>query len=125
MRRYFSPLLVAAALSTVMAFAPAVAARPSSSLYSGPALTGPTVAHVGDAYTIDGSGFAPLSLVPLEIAEANGCCMALNMVADEYGRFSYRGDVWAPGTYTVRAWMPRNGNGRWHLAASWTFEAYP
>jgi hypothetical protein len=64
-------------------------------------------------------------VVPLEIAEAGGCCMALNMVADEYGRFSYTGEVWAPGTYRVRASVQRNGSGRWRVAASWSFEAYP
>jgi hypothetical protein len=64
-------------------------------------------------------------VVPLEIAEAGGCCIALNMVADAGGRFSYTGDVWAAGTYRVRASVTRNGSGRWRVAASWSFEAYP
>jgi hypothetical protein len=63
-------------------------------------------------------------MVPLEIAEADGCCIALNLVADSLGTFSYSGEVWAPGTYRVRALVPRNG-GRWRVAASWSFEAYP
>jgi len=46
------------------------------------------------------------------------------MVADDYGRFSYTDDVWAPGRYGVRAWVLRNGSGRWRLAAEWWFEAY-
>jgi hypothetical protein len=83
------------------------------------------VATVGDQYTVTGSGFFPGSLVPLEIAEADGCCIALNMVADAYGAFAYTGEVWAPGTYRVRAAVPRNGSGRWRIAASWSFEAYP
>jgi hypothetical protein len=80
---------------------------------------------VGATYTVSGCGFAPGSLVPLNVTEADGCCMALNMVADAYGRFSYTDDVWAPGTYGVRAWVLRNGSGRWRLAAEWWFEAYP
>jgi hypothetical protein len=110
------------ALAALAASGPA-AARPSS--MAGPLLTGPLVAHVGDFYTITGSGFAPGSVVPLEIAEADGCCIALNMVADDHGGFSYTGAVWAPGAYRVRALVPRNGSGRWRIVASWAFEAYP
>jgi hypothetical protein len=122
-RRYFSLMLIAAALSAVVATAPATAAKPSGATSSGPTLTGPTVAHVGETYTVNGSGFAPGSLVPLEIAEADGCCIALNLVADESGKFSYTGAVWAPGTYRVRALVKRNA--RWRVAAVWSFVASP
>jgi hypothetical protein len=117
-RHMFTAVL---ALALVVA-APAVA-RPSSS--TGSALVGPTVAHVGDRYTVIGTGFAPGSLVPLEIAEAGGCCIALNMLADGDGRFSYTGEVWATGAYRVRASAQRNGSGRWRVVASWSFDAYP
>jgi hypothetical protein len=122
-RRYFSLVLIAAALSAVVATAPASAAKPSGGTSTGPTLTGPTVAHVGETYTVNGSGFAPGSLVPLEIAEADGCCIALNLVADEYGKFSYTSDVWAPGTYRVRVLVKRNA--RWRVAAEWSFVASP
>lgn len=117
-------VLTAAMVVALLAAQPA-GAKPSYSYSAGPALSGPVAAKVGDRYTIVGSGFAPGSLVPLEVAEADGCCIALNMVADTSGSFSYASDVWAPGTYQVRASAPRNGSGRWRVAASWSFEAYP
>ena len=112
-----------AAMAVALLVAPPAGAKPSYS--AGPALSGPPVSWVGDQYTVAGSGFAAGSVVPLEIAEADGCCIALNMVADAYGGFSYTSEVWAPGTYRVRASVPRNGSGRWRIAASWSFEAYP
>lgn len=115
-------LFTAAMVVALLAAPPATAKR---SYAAGPALTGPVAAAVGEQYTVVGSGFAPGSLVPLEIAEADGCCIALNMVADAYGSFSYTGEVWSPGTYRVRAFVPRNGSGRWRAAASWSFEAHP
>ena len=121
MRRHFSLVLVVAALAALVAAAPAAAVKPTGSS-SSPTLTGPTVAHVGETYTVYGSGFAPGSLIPLEIAEADGCCIALNLVADESGKLSYTGDVWAPGTYRVRSLVKRNG--RWRVGAEWSFEAY-
>jgi hypothetical protein len=117
-RHLFTAVIVLA----VAAAGPAVA-KPVSR--TGPALSGPAVAQVGGQYTIVGSGFEPGALVPLEIGEADGCCIALNLVADAHGGFSYTSDVWAPGTYRVRASVPRNGSGRWRIAASWSFEAYP
>lgn len=123
MRRYFSLVLIAAASSAVVATAPASAAKPGGGTSTGPTLTGPTVAHVGETYTVNGSGFAPGSLVPLEIAEADGCCIALNLVADESGKFSYTGDVWASGTYRVRVLVKRNA--RWRVAAEWSVVASP
>ena len=119
--------LIAGVIVTVLALAgalPATAAKHGGAATAGPVLTGPASAHVGQTYTVTGSGFVPGSLVPLEIAEAEGCCIALNMVADAGGGFSYTGEVWAAGTYRVRALVPRNG-GRWRVAASWSFEAYP
>ena len=117
-------LVLAAALTAAVASAPAASARKGGTTVAAPTLSGPAVAHVGETYTVTGSGFAAGSLVPLELAEAGGCCIALNMVADLGGTFSYTGEVWAPGTYRVRALVPRNG-GRWRVAASWSFEAYP
>jgi hypothetical protein len=112
------------ALLAAVAAGPAAAAKRGAGATAGPALTGPAIAYVGATYTITGSGFVPGSLVPLEIGEASGCCIALNMVADEEGRFSYTGEVWAAGAYSVRALALRNG-GRWRVAASWSFQAYP
>lgn len=114
--------LFTAVMALALAAAAPAAARPAE---SGPALAGPSLAHVGETYTVAGSGFAPGGLVPLEIAEADGCCIALNMIADSTGWFSYTGVVWAGGTYRVRAFAPRNGSGRWRIAATWSFEAYP
>jgi hypothetical protein len=111
-------------IACLAAVVPAAAAKRGANATAGPALAGPAVAYVGETYTITGSGFAPGNLVPLEIGEASGCCIALNMVADEEGRFSYTGEVWAAGAYSVRALAPRNG-GRWRVAASWSFQAYP
>jgi hypothetical protein len=112
----------ALALAALLAAAPVSAARRTSST-TGSVLTGPVTVHVGELYTVYGSGFAPGAMVPLEIAEADGCCIALNMFADSDGRFAYTGEVWAPGSYSVRAFVERNG--RWRAAGSWSFEAYP
>jgi hypothetical protein len=122
LRRRLSMVVIGAMLATVTIAAPTAGARPGS---TGPTLSGPSGVLVGEMYTVNGSGFAPGSWVPLEITEAGGCCLALGMVADEYGRFAYTGPAWAPGTYRVRAAVQRNGNGRWRVAAEWTFEAYP
>lgn len=88
---------------------------------SSPTLSGPTEARVGETYTVSGCGFAPGSLVPLEITEADGCCGAVNRVADSAGNFSYSGSVWAAGTYRVRASVRRSN--RWRVAATWSFQA--
>jgi hypothetical protein len=123
MRRCIAPILLAAALSAVVAVAPATAGKPGAGTSTGPKLTGPSTAHVGETYTIDGSGFAPGALVPLEIGEADGCCIALNLVADASGRISYTGDVYAAGAYRTRALVKRNS--RWRVGAEWSFTAYP
>ena len=122
LRRSLFLVVIATALTTVMLPAAVTGARTGST--AGPTLTGPSGVHVGETYTVTGSGFSPGSLVPLEIAEAGGCCIALNMVADGSGWFSYTGEVWAPGAYRVRASVQRNGTGRWRVVASWAFEAY-
>jgi hypothetical protein len=119
-RRLIS-LIAAAALTGVVAAAPAAARPPAS---AAAVLSGPVTAQVGATYTVSGAGFTPGAVVPLEIGEADGCCIALNMIADGWGAFAYAGDVWAPGTYRVRAMTQRNG-GRWKVAAYWSFEAYP
>jgi hypothetical protein len=123
LRRGIPLLLIVAMAVTVAAVAPASARRLSAVPCSSPSLTGPSAGVVGETYTVDGCGFAPGSLVPLELAEANGCCIALNLVADEFGKFSYTGWVYAPGAYQVRAWVKRNT--QWRLAASWSFYASP
>jgi hypothetical protein len=116
-------VVIATVLTTVLLPAAVSGARTGST--SGPALTGPSGVYVGQTYTVYGSGFAPGSWVPLEIAEAYGCCLADGMVADASGGFSITRLAWAAGPYRVRAAVPRNGNGRWRTAASWSFEAYP
>jgi hypothetical protein len=120
----FRLTLLVGALALVLVPA-ALAARGGGSdtlACSSPTLTGPTQARVGDSYTVSGCGFAPGSLVPLEVTEASGCCMALNKVADANGALSHTGNVWAAGTYRVRA-LSRGKNGRWRVAASWSFQA--
>jgi hypothetical protein len=122
-RRHFSMVLSIAVLVAVVAAVPATAGKPGASTSSGATLSGPTVAYVGESYNVVGSGFAPGAIVPLEIGEAGGCCIALNQVADAYGKIYYTGDVYAPGTYRVRALS--QSHSRWRVAASLTFEAYP
>jgi hypothetical protein len=122
LRRTFL-VVIATALTTLVLPAAVSGARTGST--AGPTLTGPSGVYVGDTYTVYGSGFAPGSWVPLEIAEAYGCCLADGMVADEAGGFTITRLAWAAGPYRVRAAVPRNGNGRWRTAASWSFEAYP
>ena len=126
-KRFGLPALIAV---LVLVLVPAaLAARggepggePSSGCAS-PMLTGPTEARVGETYTVNGCGFAPGSLVPLEITEAGGCCLALNKVADADGNFSHTGNVWAAGSYRVRALAKRKGSNRWRVAATWSFQA--
>jgi hypothetical protein len=121
LRRIAPLLLIMAALAVAAVVAPASARKLSVASCSSPTLTGPTSAVVGQSYTVDGCGFAPGSVVPLEIAEADGCCIALNQVADDTGRFSYTGWVYAPGAYQVKAWVKRST--QWRLGASWSFTA--
>jgi hypothetical protein len=119
-----TPCLVVIATALTMVMLPAAVSGARTGSAAGPTLTGPSGVYVGQLYTVHGSGFAPGSWVPLEITEAGGCCLAVGMVADENGRFAYMGPAWAPGTYRVRAAVPRNANGRWRTVAEWTFEAY-
>jgi hypothetical protein len=92
---------------------------------STPTLSGPSQARVGESYTITGCGFAPGRLVPLELMEAGGCCLALNRFADANGNLSFTGVVWGEGLYRARASAQRNGKGRWRVVASWSFQASP
>jgi hypothetical protein len=120
----FRLILMVCALALVLVPA-ALAARGGGSGATtclSPTLSGPTQARVGDSYTVSGCGFAPGTLVPLEITEASGCCMALNKVADANGALSHTGNVSAAGTYRVRA-LSRGKNGRWRVASSWSFQA--
>jgi hypothetical protein len=123
MKRYFLLMVTALALSLAVSAASIADARPAGTTVTAPRLTGPAGVHVGENYTVRGSGFEPGSLVPLEIGEADGCCIALNMVADGSGNFAYTGYVRALGAYGVRAFAQRNG-GRWRVAATWSFDAY-
>jgi hypothetical protein len=121
--RRIARFLIAGALVTAAIAAPASAAKPAVSSCSSPTLSGAAQRQVGDAYTVEGCGFAPGALVPLEIAEADGCCIALAVLADSSGRFVYSGAVWAPGTYRVRASAERRGSTRWVVVAEWSFVA--
>ena len=123
MKRYLLLMVTALAVGLAVSTASIADARPASKAVTGPVLTGPTVVSVGENYTVSGSGFEPGTLVPLEIAEAGGCCIALNMFADGSGNFSYTSYVRAAGAYRVSALVQRNG-GRWRVAASWSFDAY-
>jgi len=120
--RFRLTLLVGALALVLVPAALAVRGGGSAPACSSPTLSGPTQARVGDSYTVSGCGFAPGSLVPLEITEASGCCMALNKVADANGTLSHTGNVSAAGTYRVRA-LKRGNNGRWRVSASWSFQA--
>ncbi|SRR6266545_7012198 len=122
-RRSITLILVLAALATAVAASPAAAKRRGGTGCSSPTLTGPASARVGDPYTVNGCGFTPGSIVPLEIAEAGGCCLALNKLADSSGRFSYSSTVWGAGLYRVRASV--RSHNRWRVAASWSFQASP
>ena len=118
-------LLLTVSLAAAVVVAP-VAGKPpqAGGACSSPTLSGPTDAHVGDAYTIQACGFEPGAMVPIELAEANGCCFAFNMVADATGRFTYTGNAWAAGAYRVRAAAQHRGSGRWVVVAEWSFDTY-
>src|SRR5262245_62115527 len=88
---------------------------PPSSRCPSPTRTGPALARVGENYTISGCGFAPGSIVPLELTEADGCCLGLQQVADANGRFAQTSYVWGPGLYRTRAMVKRNN--RWRVVA--------
>ena len=121
-RRIALPVLATALIAATFA-APASAGKADPSSCSSPTLSGASQLQVGDVYTVAGCGFAPGALVPLEIAEADGCCMALNVLADSSGRFVYSDAVWAPGTYRVRAAAQRREGARWVVVAEWGFVA--
>lgn len=119
--RHRLAVLLAAVLGTYAAVQPASAGRPeSATACSSPALSGPSTAVVGELYTVDACGFAPGTLVAVEVTEAGGCCLALNAGTDGDGRFSYSGDVRGPGMYRLRASLPRR-NGRYVVVAEWSF----
>ena len=75
--------------------------------------------RAGDSYTVDGCGFEPGSLVPIEVTEGGGCCMAFNVYADESGRFSLTRAANASGYYRVRA-SGQHRTGRWIVVAEWS-----
>ena len=123
--RQISLMLVTVALAAAIVATPAAADKPSRGPCSGPTLSGPGSGGVGGVYTITGCGFNPGALVPLEVAEADGCCLAQHVIADTSGAFTVSRDVWAPGTYRVRASSQRRGGDRWRTVAEWSFQAYP
>lgn len=116
--------VLAAALAPSALARPVIVESPTSfQSCSTPTLTGPTQARVGENYTVTGCGFAPGSIVPLEVTEAGGCCLALQQVADANGTFSHTSYVWGAGLYRVRALVKRKGSGRWRVGAAWSFQA--
>lgn len=119
-----SRFLLAAVLVVGPVAGTALAKRPShtaSTSCSSPTVSGPASAAVGDTYRVEGCGFEPSSWVPLQLAEANGCCSAVNAYTDSQGEFFFEGNVYGPGSYTVTAssWHQN----RWRVASSWSFEA--
>jgi hypothetical protein len=112
-------VLLASVLTLIVAVAPSLAAKkPQGPTLSAPALKGTTT---GTSYTLTGSGFEPGQLVLLNVAEANGCCVALYAVADTTGSFTYTGNVWASGTYSVRAAVLEKQ--QWRFVADWSYQA--
>ena len=101
----------------LVAVGPSFAApKPHNALASIPALAGVVA---GGTYTASGSGFQPGELVVLNLAEANGCCSAVNIYADASGAFSYSGNATAGGAYSVRA--AELVRGKWTFVAAWNF----
>ncbi len=84
-------------------------------------LSGPAQVHVGESYTITGSGFQPGTGVSLTVGEADGCCYALMIVTESDGTFSYSGSVWGAGAYKFWASVPTNRG--YELAATFSFQA--
>lgn len=120
LRRLTMFVVLAAALAAAV---PAAAAPPHSdaTACSTPTLTGPSWVAVGDAYTLSGCGFAPGSMVGIEVTAAGGCCLALNLAADESGRISYSDRAYAAGSYRVRAVQRVRNKAR--VLAQWSFTA--
>lgn len=85
---------------------------------SGPALTG-SVDPARGMFTVHGTGFRPGEIVSLGLAEAGGCCSALNMVADNAGSFTTTQQLMGPGAYTVYA--SELISRRWRVVAQWSF----
>ena len=87
---------------------------PSTS--TSPSLTGTTT---DTTYTVIGTGFKPNSIVSLQLAEANGCCIATNGFTDATGTFYYYGQISRPGKYTITA--SEQVRNRWRAVAEWSF----
>ena len=122
LRRSLRFIVLVAALAAAVAAVPAGAApRSAATACSTPTLSGPSSVRVGDAYTVSGCGFAPGSMVGIEVTAAGGCCLALNLAADESGRISYSDTAYAAGSYRVRA-VQRVRN-RSRVVAEWSFTA--
>ena len=116
-----SVLLVAALAAAVVAVPAAAAPHGDATACSAPTLTGPSSVRVGDAYTVSGCGFAPGSMIGIEVTAAGGCCLALNVAADSGGWISYSDRAYAAGTYRVRAVQRVRGKSR--VIAQWSFMA--
>ena len=65
--------------------------------------------HVGDTYTIAGSGFAP-GIVNISAADP-GCCSGWAVLADDNGNLSYDKLAEEPGYYVIKA-LGTNKGGR-------------
>jgi hypothetical protein len=115
--------MAVALLAMAITAIPATASSPAASIgCASPSLDGPTDVRVGEAYTMTGCGFAPGAMVGLEIAAADGCCLALQVAADDAGRISYHDVASGSGAYRVRASLRvRN---RVRVIAQWSFTAW-
>ena len=122
LRRSLTSLLMLAALAAAVAAAPAAAGpRTTAAACSSPTLTGPSSVRVGDGYTVSGCGFAPGSMVGLEVVSGGGCCLAMQVAADDSGRLAYSDTASSPGTYRVRA--TQRVRNRVRVVAEWSFVA--
>jgi hypothetical protein len=123
-RRALAVLFAVVGLIVAVAAASAAAASPRASVgaCTSPTLTGPVAVSAGQTYTIKGCGFRAGSLVPLEITESGGCCIAYNVATDASGRLTVTRSANGAGYYRVRASGQRR-NGRWIVMAEWAFNA--
>lgn len=121
LRRPLSVLLAVVVLMAAVSAVSASAAPPhaDSSACSSPTLSGPGSVSVGNSYTLEGCGFKPNSLVPIEVTESGGCCIAYNVLTDSSGRLTVVRSANSSGYYRVRASGQRR-NGRWIVVAEWS-----
>lgn len=114
-------LLVASALAICVVAVPASAAPHTAAECSSPTLSGPSFVRVGDGYIVSGCGFAPGSMVGIEVTSAGGCCLALQVAADGSGQIVYQDTARAAGAYRVRA--TQRVRNRVRVVGEWSFTA--